>query len=625
MSATNRIFRLQRFWQEHRLRLIAQGSHFFYPNGSQFVIHGVGYQIYDGISSQNFADPLSDVFDCDSYIKSLQDIKVNVIQVAAVNPNLEHAGCMEAFANAGIYVLAPLFPPILLQNTEANWDSTAYNYSTSVINNLGKFNNVLGFVAPNIIGYFSSTVDLPLSKAMIRDAKNYMKINGMRDIPVGVIDGTADTDKDSVFGINSVTFLSCEEAHGDFYGLSDGRLGCLPTDWIERQAQLFADASMPVLFLSNGCNDKYRANDSDNYPLQDLFSGKITKTISGGILYDFLGCSNNRDPPLINSENVLGDVYKGLSSVMATVSITTMDEATYTPTSTSTACPTPQSEWTTPPPTLPQTPSHFKLCSCMMDTLDCVADSIIIGKLSVPDNLGNYMTLLCGEDRTGCPGTASRPANGVYGAFSNVSDGSCTINGSMPDNPDFHLSNFTGAMDKQTPKPVNNECQFLLAQAGENGTETIKDFDFAKTATSSDSSSPTSTGLIKASESGGGLPIGAKAGIGVGIAVVVISAMCLALFLFRRRKRQSTETTFEKAEMDGTGMKGPGKVFEAPAVIAEVPAMNETPIELPSEERPVEAEADGQKRESQLLPSSPRSPHSGPEDGTGNGTRNPRP
>jgi hypothetical protein len=169
---------------------------------------------------------------------------------------------------------------------------------------------------------------------------------------------------------------------------------------------------------------------------------------------------------------------------------------------------------------------------------------------------------------------------------------------------------YRDAFTKSTPTPmasINAECRFLLAQAGTDGTGTITQFDMKASATPGKPAGGSNPGNGNGNSAVGnsGLSVGAKAGVGVGVALAAI-AILLALFLLRRRKKarqvpQEEEEVFQKPELDGTGYvakeKNPHEhggelggegLAELPVSYHPVEAMNETPWELPAEEKRVE-------------------------------------
>ena len=62
---------------------------------------GVAYQLTEN-------DPLVDPTQCQLDAKQMQDLGANTIRVYHVDPSGDHAGCMSAFSDAGIYLFVDL-------------------------------------------------------------------------------------------------------------------------------------------------------------------------------------------------------------------------------------------------------------------------------------------------------------------------------------------------------------------------------------------------------------------------------------------------------------------------------------------------------------------------------------
>lgn len=79
----------------------AYGNKFFYENGTQFFIKGVAYQLTSD-------DPLIDKAQCSRDATLMQELGANTIRVYHVDSSSDHTGCMNVFADAGIYTLVDL-------------------------------------------------------------------------------------------------------------------------------------------------------------------------------------------------------------------------------------------------------------------------------------------------------------------------------------------------------------------------------------------------------------------------------------------------------------------------------------------------------------------------------------
>lgn len=100
----------------------AVGSKFFTADGNQFYIKGMhrahfpslDYHMLSSLSLPGIAyqlistDPLIDTDQCKQDAKQMQDLGANTIRVYHVDPTADHQGCMNAFADAGIYLFVDL-------------------------------------------------------------------------------------------------------------------------------------------------------------------------------------------------------------------------------------------------------------------------------------------------------------------------------------------------------------------------------------------------------------------------------------------------------------------------------------------------------------------------------------
>ena len=110
--------------------MCAAGHVVQWPNADPHsFMRGVAYQQEinsntSATSDTKYTDPLSDATSCKRDIEYLTKVRTNTIRVYAINPDEDHDECMNALADAGIYVVADLSEPGLYVLPRPHGDST---------------------------------------------------------------------------------------------------------------------------------------------------------------------------------------------------------------------------------------------------------------------------------------------------------------------------------------------------------------------------------------------------------------------------------------------------------------------------------------------------------------------
>ncbi|KAI5277806.1 1,3-beta-glucanosyltransferase gas1, partial [Ascosphaera aggregata] len=165
-----------------------------------------------------YDDPLADTSSCKRDIAYLRQLHTNTIRVYAIDPSKDHDVCMNALADAGIYVVADLSEPSTSINRDSPlWDVALYERYTSVIDALAKYDNTLGFFAGNeVTNNISNTDASAFVKAAVRDSKAYIKSKGYREMGVGYA-----TNDDADIRMNLAHYFNCGDNtkdNIDFWG-----------------------------------------------------------------------------------------------------------------------------------------------------------------------------------------------------------------------------------------------------------------------------------------------------------------------------------------------------------------------------------------------------------------------
>lgn len=148
-----------------------KGNAFF--NGSdRFYIRGVDYQ--PGGSSST-TDPLADYSTCSRDIPYFQKLGLNTIRVYAVDNSVNHDACMNALAEAGIYLVLDVNNPKYSLNRDNPAESYNPTYLQSVFATIDAFagytNTLVFFSGNEVINSANSTAAAPYVKAVTRDMK----------------------------------------------------------------------------------------------------------------------------------------------------------------------------------------------------------------------------------------------------------------------------------------------------------------------------------------------------------------------------------------------------------------------------------------------------------------------
>ncbi|KAI8957033.1 carbohydrate-binding module family 43 protein [Daldinia sp. FL1419] len=403
--------------------IIMKGSKFFTKKGDQFFIKGVAYQQEAGggpggskDSKTKFVDPLADEDVCKRDIPLLEKLGVNTIRTYAIDPKADHSACMSMLEKAGIYVVADLGEPALSINRDSPaWNVELFERYKGVVDNLGKYDNVIGFFSGNeVTNNNTNTGASAYVKAATRDVKKYISdktAKGGRWMGVGY---AANDDAD--IRANMAQYFNCGEQDSaiDFWGYNIYSW-CGKSSFTESgydvQVKFFSNFSVPVFFAEYGCNTVNGAEGRLWDDTTALYSNQMTGVFSGGIVYMFHEEEN--DYGLVK---VKGDTatpmknYKVLQSKLADVKPSSTSMDSYNPTNSPASCPAISKNWKAAE-ALPPTPDS-NLCDCMYKSLSCVPADDLDEK-----DFGDIFGYICENDEAACAGIKHDTEKGVYGPY----------------------------------------------------------------------------------------------------------------------------------------------------------------------------------------------------------------
>lgn len=390
-----------------------KGNKFFFSNnGSQFYIRGVAYQAdsANATDDSTITDPLADYDTCSRDIPYLQDLNTNVVRVYALNATQDHSECMQALNDAGIYLIADLsIPSESINRNSPSWDVSLFDRYKEVVDEFHNYTNVLGFFAGNeVSNEWNNTDASAFVKAAIRDTKAYIKEKGYRSIPVGY-----SSNDDSITRLDMADYFACgdSEDHADFYGINMyewcGK-SSFKLSGYQARTEEFANYTIPLFMSEYGCNEVTPRVFTE---IGAIFSDEMTDVWSGGIVYMYYQESNNYGLVSISDGKVstMAD-YSYYSSEINAVSPTSVNSASYTPSTTSMSCPTVKASTWLADDVLPPTPDKA-LCECAYDSLSCVVSTDVSD-----DDYADLYEYICSE--VDCSGISANGTTGKYGDLS---------------------------------------------------------------------------------------------------------------------------------------------------------------------------------------------------------------
>ncbi|KAI5967083.1 hypothetical protein KGF57_000512 [Candida theae] len=357
----------------------------FYNTGTnqQFFIKGIAYQksreegeVFDTTTETNYVDPLANPFTCLRDLQYLKELGVNVVRIYQINPVANHDVCMDAFAEAGIYILADLSEPyVSIRRDFPRWDTELLMRYLSVVDALAKYDNVLGFFAGNEVANSQSNVDaVPFVRSAVRDVKKHIADQGYRQIPVGY----ASNDDASIRAYLANYFVCdlysndvADYSKSDFFAINVyewcGYSTYMTSGYRELTA-VFANYPAPVFFSEFGCNIITPRPFTE---VEALFGSTMRKTWSGGITYEYFEevnhygvIQNKKDGTIAKLPDF--DTLKTRFSAVNPIGVP-IDQVEVRPGLT---CNVPSDIWKVSLE-LPPTPDSGK-CECLLQSLSCV-------------------------------------------------------------------------------------------------------------------------------------------------------------------------------------------------------------------------------------------------------------
>ncbi|KAM7203111.1 Glucanosyltransferase domain containing protein [Rhypophila sp. PSN 637] len=402
--------------------IVMKGSKLFYENGTQFYIKGIAYQQDSAaagsrLSSDKFVDPLASESNCKRDVPYLQTLKTNVIRTYAIDPKKDHSACMKLLDDAGIYVISDLGEPSLsINRDEPKWDVELFQRYKDVVDELGKYDNVIGFFAGNEVSNSkNNTGASAYVKAAVRDTKAYIKKNNKRWLGVGYA-----ANDDANIRSSIAHYFNCghQEDAIDFWGYNIYEWcgdKTIESSGYGKQIDFFSNYSVPVFFAEYGCNIVDGGAAGRKWEeTTALYSDEMTGVFSGGIVYMYFQEANDYGLVEIADDGTASTMkdFAPLQTKIAAVQPSAIPMDSYSPTNKPAECPGTTSDWQVKGLVLPPTPNK-ELCDCMYRSLSCTPSTDL-----QEDDYKKIFDEVCGAENSACDGIAHDTRDGKYGQWS---------------------------------------------------------------------------------------------------------------------------------------------------------------------------------------------------------------
>ncbi|KAJ4370323.1 1,3-beta-glucanosyltransferase [Didymella sp. IMI 355093] len=273
----------------------------FWKGDKRFYIRGVDYQP-GGASDAK--DPIADADGCKRDIAKFKELGINTVRVYTVDNTAEHDTCMNALADAGIYLALDVNTPKYSINRASPQVSYNKVYLQSVFATVEKFaaysNTLLFFSGNEVINDDSTTNCAPFVKAVTRDIKSYMNARKLRKVPVGY--SAADVESNRY---EMADYMNCGEdaVRSDFYAFNDYSW-CDPNTFTgsgwDQKVQKLSNYSLPIFLSEFGCNTNKRQFNE----VASIYSTDMSSVYSGGLVYEYSQEDSNYGLVEINGDSV---------------------------------------------------------------------------------------------------------------------------------------------------------------------------------------------------------------------------------------------------------------------------------------------------------------------------------
>lgn len=304
-------------------------------------------------------DPLADTATCERDIAEFKTLGVNTVRVYMVDNSKNHDDCMNALADAGIYLILDVNNPLYSINRAS--PAASYNdvYLQSVFATIDAFigyTNTLAFFSGNEVvnDQTNTTLAAPYVKATTRDMRQYIKERGYRAVPVGY--SAADVAQNRY---QLAEYFNCgtDDERSDFFAFNDYswcNTNFQQSGW-DQKVKNFTGYGLPLFLSEYGCIKNGRSFGE----VEALMNSEMTGVYSGGIVYQYAEESDNPGYGLVSIQGSSVSQMSDFTAYSTALSAnpTPSGDGGFTSTTNTQACPSVDADWLVSNTLLPAIPT----------------------------------------------------------------------------------------------------------------------------------------------------------------------------------------------------------------------------------------------------------------------------
>lgn len=328
----------------------------FFAGSSRFYVRGVDYQ--PGGSSGT-SDPLADTAICERDIAEFKKLGVNTVRVYMVDNSANHDDCMNALADAGIYLILDVNNPkysINRANPGASYNSVYLQSIFATIDAFVGYTNTLAFFSGNEVvnDQTNTTLAAPYVKATTRDMRQYIRERGYRNVPVGYSAADVAQNRQQL-----ADYFNCgtDDERSDFFAFNDYswcNTNFQESGW-DQKVKNFTGYGLPLFLSEYGCIKNGRSFGE----VEALMNSEMTGVYSGGIVYQYAEESDNPGYGLVSIQGSSVSQMSDFTAYSTALSAnpTPSGDGGFTSTTNTQACPSVDADWLVSNTLLPAIPT----------------------------------------------------------------------------------------------------------------------------------------------------------------------------------------------------------------------------------------------------------------------------